>query len=166
MLTFFTLQWVRAQDTQAATDNCNCCTDLHRAFDFWIGDWEVTGPTGSPAGTNRIERIQGGCVLQEHWVGAGGANTGTSLNFYNARMGVWEQLWVDNTGSALKLSGGPEGGRMVMSSEPFRDTAGNERVHRITWTPREDGTVRQHWEVLQDGKTVQTLFDGVYRRKQ
>ncbi|EAR14863.1 hypothetical protein RB2501_11072 [Robiginitalea biformata HTCC2501] len=144
--------------------SCNCCTEMHRAFDFWIGEWEVTGPDGSVLGTNRIERIQGGCVLQEHWETAGNGTTGTSLNYYNSGDEAWEQLWVDNSGYVLKLRGGPEDGAMVLASEPVRLSSGKDRVNRITWTPREDGTVRQHWQVLEGGEVVQTLFDGIYRR--
>lgn len=26
---------------------CNCCTEKHAEFDFWIGTWEVTNPDGT-----------------------------------------------------------------------------------------------------------------------
>ncbi len=32
----------------------------------------------------------------------------------------------------------------------------------ITWTPNADGSVRQHWETSEDGKTWKTAFDGLY----
>lgn len=151
----------RGQENQPP---CNCCTEMHRAFDFWVGEWEVTGTDGTVLGTNRIERIQDGCVLQEHWESSGNGTAGTSLNYYHSGEGDWEQLWVDNSGFVLKLRGGPQDGRMILASDPFSDASGNDRVHRITWTPREDGTVRQHWEVLEEGEVVQTLFDGIYSR--
>lgn len=38
--------------------------------------------------------------------------------------------------------------------------------HRITFTPRPDGTVRQYWEVSRDGGQTWTgNFDGLYVRK-
>lgn len=163
LLALLTLVPASGQEN-ASSPPCNCCTEMHRAFDFWIGEWEVTGPDGSVLGTNRIDRIQGGCVLQEHWETAGNGTTGTSLNYYNSGDEVWEQLWVDNSGYVLKLRGGPEDGAMVLASDPVRLPSGKDRVNRITWTPREDGTVRQHWEVLEDGEVVQTLFDGIYSR--
>ena len=44
------------------------CADLqHRAFDFWIGEWQVRTPDGKLAGVNRIEREYGGCVLHERY---------------------------------------------------------------------------------------------------
>ncbi|WP_245917623.1 hypothetical protein [Aureitalea marina] len=54
----FSISNLNAQDS-----NCPCCTPEHRAFDFWIGEWEVTNPDGSEAGVNTITRIEDGCVL-------------------------------------------------------------------------------------------------------
>jgi hypothetical protein len=34
---------------------------------------------------------------------------------------------------------------------------------RVTWTPRADGSVRQHWESSRDGASWHTDFDGIYR---
>ena len=145
-----------------AGDECPCCTAEHRAFDFWVGTWEVRLADGTPAGVNRIVKSEGGCVLQEHWQSASQGFTGTSLNYLNTATGQWEQLWVDNGGNILKLKGNREGDQMVLASEPFQGPDGSQRVNRITWTLREDGTVRQLWEVLEEGEAVQVLFDGYY----
>lgn len=48
----------------AQSTNCNCCTEKHVEFDFWIGTWTVTNPNGTPAGTNTIDKIQDHCVLR------------------------------------------------------------------------------------------------------
>lgn len=71
-------------------ENCPCCTENHKAFDFWIGEWAVTNPDGTPAGKNSIKRIQNGCVIQENWISANGGYTGTSHNFYNSVDKQWE----------------------------------------------------------------------------
>ena len=154
------------QGQEAATPpagGCPCCSELHQAFDFWVGEWKVWSPGGQLAGTNRIEKLEGGCVLQEHWVSTAGG-TGTSLNFYNAATGLWEQLWVDSSGQVLKLAGTGQNGRMELLSEPFQDPEGHTRVHRITWTLEADGSVRQLWVLLEAGEVAQTLFDGRYRK--
>ena len=153
---------LQAQDEAAPAEGCPCCSENHLAFDFWVGEWEVRTPEGHLAGTNRIEKREGGCVLQEQWVGASG-DTGTSLNYYNAATGQWEQLWADSSGQVLKLAGLGQYGRMELSSQPFRDAEGHKRVHRITWTLQADGSVRQLWELLAGEAVVRTLFDGVYR---
>lgn len=55
---------------------------------------------------------------------------------------------------------------MILSSDRFKDKEGNWNINRITWTANDDGSVRQLWEVLQDGKVTQVLFDGLYSKKQ
>ena len=143
-----------------------CTASEYRQFDFWIGDWTVTTPKGKTAGTNRIESILGGCVLQEHWVSSNGGD-GTSRNMGNAADGTWRQIWMDAGGNLLELKGRLEGGRMVLTgTHPTPGTPGSVTIERVTWTPREDGTVRQHWEASTDGGTTwATQFDGLYTRK-
>ncbi len=43
----------------AQEESCACCTENHRAFDFWVGTWQVTNPDGSLAGTNTIVKSEG-----------------------------------------------------------------------------------------------------------
>jgi hypothetical protein len=144
---------------------CPCCTEQHRQFDFWLGDWE-TFVNDKLAGTNVIVLMQDSCIIQENWISAGGQFTGTSYNFYDARKDQWHQTWVDNQGGNLQLNGGFENGSMIMSSEMTTDQNGDPIYHRVTWTPNPDATVRQHWESSPDGKdNWTTLFDGLYKRK-
>ena len=65
----------------AQNNNCNCCTEKHQEFDFWLGSWETYNPDGTLAGTNEIDKIQGKCVLRENWTSAKAGYTGTSYNF-------------------------------------------------------------------------------------
>lgn len=134
-----------------------------RQFDFWVGEWEVTTPDGKPAGTNKIERIAKDRGLLENWTGAGGGE-GKSLNAYNAAKRQWQQFWVGANGAVVELSGGLDAqGNMVLAGE---SRGPNPGLHRITWTPKADGTVRQLWESSTDeGKTWKVAFDGLYRRK-
>lgn len=100
------------QTPAAPRDRQPCSTTAHREFDFWIGEWEVRRRDGTLAGTNWIERIAGGCGLQETWAGARGHN-GRSLNAFDASDGRWHQTWIGSDGMLLKLSGGLREGRMV-----------------------------------------------------
>ncbi|NNF20170.1 MAG: hypothetical protein HKN61_10360, partial [Flavobacteriaceae bacterium] len=102
----------------AQEDNCACCSVIYEAFDFWLGEWEVTGKQGAVLGTNRITKVEDGCALREDWQSANGTFTGTSLNYYDKSGGSWKQLWVDNSGNQLDLSGNPVKNGMVLSSEP------------------------------------------------
>lgn len=138
-----------------------CDAPEHDQFDFWVGAWDVFGPDGEKAGTNVIEKRDGGCTLLESWTSASGG-TGTSINFYDERAGRWHQTWMGSGGGALYLDGGlDEDGNMVLSSDPDASP-----IQRITWTPNDDGTVRQHWQVSKDGgQTWETAFDGTYVRR-
>lgn len=142
-----------------------CASARDRQFDFWLGDWTVTdNASGKPAGTNRITSELRGCVLQEHWSGAGGGH-GTSFNHYDAARKRWHQTWVDDSGGILYLDGGLRNGAMVLAGRrPGRN--GRTITDRITWTPRPDGSVRQWWQISRDGgATWTTAFDGIYRHR-
>jgi hypothetical protein len=141
-----------------------CSTPQDRQFDFWLGDWNVTDrASGKPVGTNRVTSELKGCVLQEHWAGAGGGH-GTSFNHYDAARKLWHQTWVDDSGGILYLDGGLRDGAMVLTGRrPGRN--GRTVTDRITYTHARDGSVRQHWEISRDGgATWSTTFDGIYRK--
>ncbi len=142
----------------------DCSAAEHRQFDFWIGDWAVTAQ-GKPAGTNRIESDLSGCVLIERWTAAGGSR-GTSLNFYDRATRAWYQAWMDERGGALRLKGGLDQGRMVMTSDALPNSAGVPTIQRITWSVEPDGSVRQLWESSVDaGRTWTVAFDGRYVKR-
>ena len=149
----------------AQNADCACCTANHTAFDFWIGQWTVTNPNGSYAGSNVIDKIQDNCVLRENWTSATPGYTGTSTNYYDSIKKQWIQLWVDNQGQSLYLYGNLIDGAMVLQSDPTPGQNGNI-INRVSWTPNSDGTVRQHWETsIDDGVTWATAFDGLYTPK-
>ena len=137
-----------------------CASPEYHQFDFWVGDWTVTAPNGKVVGTNTIDRPLGSCVLQEHWIGAGGTH-GSSFNIYDAARKLWHQTWVDDHGTLLLLDGAYADGKMTLSG-------GTSTINRITWEQKgsKPDRVRQLWETSTDGgKTWQTSFDGLYTRK-
>ncbi|MBR9846798.1 MAG: hypothetical protein GYB35_12155 [Algicola sp.] len=149
----------------AQTKPCNCCTEKHAEFDFWVGEWTVTNPDGSKAGTNRIVKIQDNCILQENWTSAKGNFTGTSNNFYNYKTNQWEQIWIDNKGQSLHLKGNRTGNQMILQTDEETNTDGKLFYHRITWTLNDDGSVRQYWETITNTTEVTVAFDGLYQKK-
>jgi len=146
---------------------CKCCSVEYHQFDFWIGEWDVFNPKGVLVGTNKIETIQDSCGLKENWKGQKGGS-GTSYNFYDRKTERWNQLWLDNNGGNLQLTGKFSDGSMVLESrELYSEKKKTAYRERITWTGNADGTVRQHWQrTTDDGKTWATVFDGLYKRKQ
>ena len=151
----------RAQETEAPPP---CSGPEHRQFDFWVGDWDVTQPDGTPAGTNRIEIILGGCVLRESWTSATRSYAGRSFNVYG-RDGQWHQTWVDNGGLLLELVGGLKDGRMVMSQDMTQPDGTTVR-HEISWEKLSTGQVKQHWRTSSDdGRSWTDAFVGIYTRR-
>ena len=155
-----------AAGTTPAPAPPRCDTPEFRQFDFWAGEWDVTSAAdGSVQGTNSVTRTLEGCVLQEHWRGAGGME-GTSFNLWDRADGRWHQVWVDSHGTRLDLAGGMRDGSMVLEGADRKGPRGGAVRDRITWTPMPDGRVRQHWEQTRDGgATWTTAFDGLYKRR-
>lgn len=140
-----------------------CAAPEHRAFDFWIGEWNVHAADGRLAGTNSIKREIGGCVLHERYE-TGRGYSGESFNVYDARRKVWHQTWVDSSGLLLLLEGGLQDGKMVLEGQTTAADQSTTR-QRISWTPNPDGSVRQLWEARgKDGQWT-VVFDGKYTRR-
>jgi hypothetical protein len=139
-----------------------CAASSYHEFDFWIGDWVVHDTTGVYQGANRVEQIQGGCVLQENWTGSSGT-TGTSFNIYDFTRRVWHQTWVSGP-QLLTIEGNVVDGNMVLEGKTVGQ-GGTELFNRITWTPVAQDTVTQVWDTSNDGSSWQTVFYGVYTRR-
>ena len=132
-----------ASSASAQSPAAPCTAPAHRESDFWLGDWNVTGPKGALVGTNSINREYGGCVLHERY-DTGRGYRGESLNIYDGPRRVWHQTWVDSSGLLLLLEGGLKDGEMVLEGSASSPD-GRFTRHRITWTPNLDGSVRQLW---------------------
>ena len=147
---------------EAADETPSSCGQPEAAqFDFWVGEWYVFA-NDKLVGRNEISRIHDGCTLIEKYTAAGGKFEGRSFNYFEPEDGLWHQVWVDDTGTRLHLTGGYADGKMAMSG--VRRKNGATVTDRISWTDNSDGTVRQLWELSEDGgKTWQVLFDGQYR---
>ena len=139
-------------------------------FDFWIGHWDVFpwtpgGPQGNALlGTNDIEPILEHCVLQENWTGTMGGS-GKSMNFYDANVNKWRQIWVADGGGSLDYTGEFKDGAMRFAGWT-RGPTGMRVLQKLTFFAIALDTVRQLFETSQDsGKTWQPGFDGKYVRR-
>jgi hypothetical protein len=158
-----------SSQTPAAPPASACASAAHRAFDFWIGEWDayVSG-TDQPAGRSSIRREDAGCVITEQWISRRAAFSGRSLNMYDQVAGKWLQFWMDSTGDVTRYSGGPVGGnQMILTAEDdVSPTQLAPRWRRMTFTRGPDGAVRQHGETSTDrGAAWTTEYDFTYRRR-
>ena len=141
-----------------------CDAAPYRAFDFWLGDWDVFATNGDKAGENAITIEENGCLLIERWTSVQGG-TGQSYNFYDPGMEKFRQVWV-SLGAVIDYAGElNEDGAMVLEGDiNYRN--GTSFPFRGTWTLQEDGSVRQHFQQ----KNLETdnwddWFIGIYRKK-
>lgn len=162
MKLFFIVLILSCSISLVAQQPCACCTPEHRQFDFWLGKWDVFNPAGKKVGENTITQVQGKCVLLENWVSTG---TGTSYNYYDPTDSTWNQLYLDNQGTILKLKGKFEDNKMILWSDEVKGQNGNYR-NRITWQQLPDGHVSQKWDIVAlNGTVLSVAFDGVYKKK-
>ena len=144
------------------------CQDIEgfSDFDFWVGEWDVfDNNSGNRAGENSIQKMEDGCMLLESWSGGGGATTGTSINYYNPVTREWRQVWVSGGAYAIDIVGGLRSGSMVLEGSIY-NFAGAVWNFRGTWTPNDDGSVRQFFEQFNhDSEVWEPWFDGRYVRK-
>ena len=141
----------------------DCADPDHSAFNFWIGDWDV-----SATGTDTVVARSTISAIQEDYhqtVGPGGAPAtyhGISFSAFDARRGgVWRQFYMDSGGAVTVFEGGVRDGAMVLEA-PGR--AGS--IQRMTVSPEPDGSVRQRGESSSDGGATWTPgYDFRYRRR-
>ncbi|MDZ7626928.1 MAG: hypothetical protein U5J99_00820 [Parvularculaceae bacterium] len=145
-----------------------CSDPVFDDFDFWVGEWDVTGADGKFAGTNSITKEEYGCLLVERWTNASGI-TGQSYNFVDLVTGQWRQVWV-SAGATIDYSGGlNEDGAMALEGVIGypAGTAGSGAQFRGTWTPNKNGTVKQHFQQYDPSKDEWTdWFVGTYKRRE
>jgi hypothetical protein len=142
----------------------------YRAFDFWVGEWDVR-PTGAPESTPPSENIitleYGDCVLIEHWQSIGGGS-GTSVNIFDSSRQAWFQTWVDASGGLHEYRGNPDAeGNMIFQGETPGGPGQPARVPtKMTFIRMGADKLRQFSEIsLDGGKTWSSAYDFVYTRR-
>ena len=164
MIGMFVPVLVTAQDTAPAP----CSSEEARLFDFWVGEWELDwvdaeGKAGT--GTNRIEKVLGGCVIQENFSTSDGSFKGMSVSTYNPALKKWQQTWVDNNGSYLDFTGGFEDGKMTLSRELITKD-GKKIMQRMIFFDIKEDAFTWNWEGSQDGGATWNLQWQInYKRK-
>jgi tetratricopeptide (TPR) repeat protein len=154
----------RIATAERAFRPCQSRAESH-LFDFWLGEWDVTGPQGQPAGKSSVLQILSQCVIFENWTDRQGGQ-GKSFNAYNVDYKMWQQFWTDQYGRVTEYRESertPEGGLRFLAHQGAPE---HQSLIRMTFTPIDARTVRQFGETSTDsGKTWTTSFDLYYRRR-
>ncbi|MFN2637607.1 MAG: hypothetical protein ABR585_11305 [Gemmatimonadaceae bacterium] len=151
-----------ASTPQPAPAVCPGQPERHQ-FDFWIGEWNVTTQGGTSVGSSVIQSISGGCAILENWTSRSGGQ-GKSINSYNPELHQWQQYWVGQDGGVSDYRTSTFDGKSMIFF--LKDDGNAQNLQRLTFTPVDAGTVRQHSEGSTDGgKTWKDLYDFYYHRK-
>ena len=103
-------------------------------------------------------------MILENWTSASGG-TGTSLNYFNPVTNEWRQVWVSAGRYSIDIVGGIRAGSMVLEGSIY-NFGGAVWDFRGSWTPNNDGSVRQFFEQYNhDRESWDTWFDGIYKKK-
>jgi len=133
-------------------------------FDFWLGWWDCTwGEDGK--GSNRVERILDGKVIQENFDGGDSLDLqGISHSVWDQERQLWCQTWVDNNGSYLDFTGSFHDGQMVLSRDAI--VHGEACIQRMVWYNITEDAFDWNWERSDDGgNTWNVNWQIKYKRK-
>ena len=141
----------------------SCSTQQHHQFDFVVGNWLVRDSSGHVIGTTTFSKEYGGCVLIERWRGVGPAGEGLGVIGYRPASRTWHRDFIDQGRVALSFDGQREGAAMVMTGKEYQPDV--VRMHRVTWTPRSNGSVEERWQTSTDeGRSWSMHVYGVLER--
>lgn len=146
-----------------------CSSPEASQFDFWLGDWTLTW-SDTLHGTNHVEKIMGGCTVQENFTDPSINYLGKSWTVYNKNYNHWQQTWVDNQGGYIALTGGRAGDSMVLTTAE-RSVSGNlsatgKIISRMVFYNISSDSFSWNWEASTDGgKTWKINWHIQYRRK-
>jgi len=130
-------------------------------FDFWLGEWDVHW--ADKQGTNRVESVLDGDVIQENFDGDG--LIGTSLSVFSSEDNRWHQTWVDNSGSYLDFVGEFADGKMILSRNGMVE--GKPVKQRMVWYDIARDAFLWNWERSDDdGKSWREMWKLEYKRKE
>ena len=132
-------------------------------FDFWIGKWDASWQNSkgeSEHGTNLIERILDGSVLQEHFEIVSGANKGfkgTSISVWNSRSKTYHQAWADNQGGYFDFTGEVDGDRKIFKTAP-RTRDNQVIIQRMVFYDIKENSFTWDWESSMDSGNTWSLM--------
>lgn len=131
---------------------------IQRRSTFWIGEWALTwdnadGTKGK--GTNRIEKILDGKVIQENFQDTNGFK-GTSISVYSPQNKSWHQAWADNQGGYFDLLGSTDGDKRMFQTK-MRESGDNKIIQRMVFYEITRDAFKWDWEMSADNGNTWTL---------
>ena len=136
-------------------------TNPENQFDFWLGTWDAAWGEND-RGTNRVERILAGKIIQENFSAAD--FDGISISSYDPERKLWCQTWVDSNGTYLDFTGRFEKGQMILARDAI--VRGEICKQKMIWYDIEQNQFNWNWERSDDGgQTWRVLWKIHYTRR-
>lgn len=170
--------------SQSPDERAKACTGPEaRAFDFWIGEWDIVQRFLRQDGTwlelparTSVTTTLDGCALVEHWSGdvlffwegmqKPEPMKGFSVRAYDPESGAWNIHWMDTRSPTF---GSPYVGTIQAGrGEFFREwqTPQGRRVGRITFSEGRQNSVNWALAISSDERrTWQTIWSMAMRRR-
>jgi hypothetical protein len=122
------------------------------------------GTTGE--GTNQINSILKGCVVEENFDATDALNfAGKSFSVYNPNKNIWQQTWVDDQGGYMVFNGGMSEDKMILSRKITRQE--KELIQRMVFYNISENELDWNWESSDDnGETWKLNWKIHYTRIQ
>ncbi len=126
-------------------------SDVSSAFDFWVGNWELSWDEGDGKigkGTNNIVKILDGKVIQENFVGLAGQAKGfkgTSVSVFNPKSKTWHQAWADNQGGYYDFIGEIDGDKKIFKTKVVEKN-GKKFIQRMVFYDITADSLMWDWE--------------------
>lgn len=138
----------------------------NRGLDFWLGQWSIAAPGGSPSATSTVALELDKCVVVERWDGGRG-HAGENLFAYSADDKSWHGMFADNEGRVHVFLDGKASPGLARFTGPSAGSNGETILNRVTIRRIDANKVEQAWEKSSDGgRNWTNVFRGEYTRKQ
>ena len=152
----------QAQQTPAPK---TCAEDpIFSQMDFVLGEWDVYDgdrPEAPRTATVRMEKVLGGCTIDETWTGLSeGESDGLGLFTYSRILKSWHYFWAAAGGGTTYFTGSERkpGAIRYVTSRPT--PSGGVRLRHWTLSLEPNGRVRELSVGTEDGgKTWTTEYD-------
>lgn len=143
----------------------------NKRLEFWAGDWEASGKLLVNAkeekwvdnkATNKLRWILGGQVIHEDF--SDGTLVGQSWTRWVPEKKAYEQTWVDNMGSLLRLEGDFKGDDLVLFEKPADPKA--KVRHRMVFSSIQKDSFQWSYDfTTDDGNSWKSQWQLSYKRR-
>ena len=115
--------------------------DVYRQLDFIVGRWTLMSRDSRRVGAAEFSLSSGGYAIVGHCADNTRATQATVMTYYEPVAAVWKQVWLDDHGAVLELTGQSEETRAVTFHGDWVLADGRRFAGRVRWNEEPDGRV-------------------------